>query len=522
MNNQNDDQNNTNHSQFEISHVANIIEKLIHLSRFGNLLTLVTGNNGSGKTTVLEDFLSVLDDNCQVCHINAQPLLSIDQLFQRVIESFAGESTFTGIPLTAKQYEEWAEQLPVISGNRLVVIDDGETLSNSVLQELCKLSAMQQSKETPHLHIILFGNYDLNVSLEHAAQGILTDEGIYVIDIPTLTEEESSQWLEFLLSEAEMNDVTDPEVLSEILEEGQGNLAHIKKEATELMSYNQEIEQFKDELPRWKISVIGYWFATLTIVILFVLGLLLFQDELIRLTGFGDSKQEVAQTVLNTSKNDSQQKDNLLPSEDSVSTSVEEESITEMLLNEASETQMPVSQETVFEVPNDEESNVELSMEEEPIDVDEEIEQPLTQEPEIIAEGIETSVTEPAEDDNPVVSEIQQQPSPGYTFSDDEQFLLIQPDSNYVIQLLGLSNEQSVKLFINDNHLSEARYYRSYLNSKPWFIIVTGNFDTIKDASVARAQLSELLLKNEPWVKQLKIIKKEIHSAKEKAVEVNL
>ncbi len=522
MNNQNDDQNNTNHSQFELSHVANIIEKLIHLSRFGNLLTLVTGNHGSGKTTVLEDFLSVLDENCQVCHINAQPLLSIDQLFQHVIESFAGESTFTGIPLTAKQYEEWAEQLPVISGNRLVVIDDGETLSSSVLQELCKLSAMQQSKETPHLHIILFGNYDLNVSLEHAAQGILTEEGIYVIDIPTLTEEESSWWLEFLLSEAEMDDVNDPEVLSDILEEAQGNLASIKKAAIELISYNLEMEQFEDEPPRWKVSVIGYWFATLTIVILFVLGLLFFQDELISLTGYGVSKQEVAQTVLDTSKNNVRQKDNLLPSEDSVSTSVAEETTTEKIVSEASETQKPVSQEIVFEVPKEGESNIELSMEKEPTDADGEIEQPLTQEPEIKAEGIETSVTEPAEDENPVVSEIQQQSSPDYMFSDDEQFLLLQPDSNYVIQLIGLSNEQSVKLFISDNNISEARYYRSYLNSKPWFIIVTGNFDTIKDASVARSQLPESLLDNGPWMKQLKAIKNEIQSAKEKTAEVNL
>ncbi len=522
MNNHNDDQNNTYHSQFEISYVANIIEKLIHLSRFGNLLTLVTGNNGSGKTMVLEYFLSVLDENCQVCHINAQPLLSIDQLFQYVIESFAGESTFTGIPLTAKQYEEWAEQLGVISGNRLVVIDDGETLSSSVLQELCKLSAMQQSKDTPHLHIILFGNYDLNVSLEHAAQGILSDEGIYAIDIPTLTEEESLRWLEFLLSEAEMDDVNDPEILSDILEECQGNLASIKKAAIELISYNLEIEQFEDEPPRWKVSVIGYWFATLTIIILFVLGLIFFQDELISLTGFGVSKQEVAQTVLDTSKNDSQQKNDLLPSEDSVYTSVAEESTTKKISSEALETQTPVSQGIVFEVPKDGESNIERSMDEEPIGADGVIEQPLTQEPEIKAEGIETSVTEPAVDNNPVVSEIQQQPSPGYTFSVDEQFLLLQPDSNYVIQIIGLSNEQSVKLFISDNNLSEARYYRSYLNSKPWFIIITGNFDTIKDASAARSQLPELLLNNGPWLKQLKAIKNEIQSAKEKTVRVNL
>jgi len=228
--------------QFEISHNANIIEKLIHLSRFGNLLTLVVGSNGSGKSTILKNFLSSVDDNCQVCYIKAQPLLSIDQLFQNVIESFAGKSTFTGIPLTAKQYEEWAEQLPVISGNRLVVIDNAETLSGSVLQELCKLSEMQQSKETPHLNLILFGNYDLNITLEKASQDVLGDDGIYVIDIPPLSEEESLQWLEYLLRNAGIESIDDPDAVNEILDDGRGNLAQIEKAAKELIAYTEELQ----------------------------------------------------------------------------------------------------------------------------------------------------------------------------------------------------------------------------------------------------------------------------------------
>ena len=79
--------------EFEVSHSQNIIEKLIHLSRFGNLLTLVVGNNGCGKTKLINKLLSTVDDDCQVCHIKAQPLLSIDQLFQQVMESFAEQNT---------------------------------------------------------------------------------------------------------------------------------------------------------------------------------------------------------------------------------------------------------------------------------------------------------------------------------------------------------------------------------------------------------------------------------------------
>jgi len=543
MNIQSDDPANTNHPQFEISHVANIIEKLIHLSRFGNLLTLVTGNNGSGKTTILEDFLSEVDDNCQVCHINAQPLMSIDQLFQQVIESFAGESTFTGIPLTANQYEEWAEQLPIISGNRLVVIDDGETLSASVLQELCNLSAMQQSKETPHLHIILFGNYDLNVSLEQAAQGILTDEGIYIIDIPPLTDDEASQWLEYLLSEAEIEYLDDPDVLMDIIDQSQGNIARIEKAASELITYTEELEQFEDEPQRWKVSVIGYWFAALTIVILFVLGLLFFQDELIKLTGFGDSKQSVTQIekqeVLNTAKSD-------IHNSDSVSMNEGETILSENSNAEVSQSEGPgVEESSIVEAqiedkvigkPIEEDSSNELSENQEASsDAEPDIEtvqQLLSNEPEITSEDIEAPVREPTEEESPVVSEIQdeksetdasvikepeQSISTSYKFTEDEEFLLLQPDSNYVIQLIGLSKEQSVKTFINDHKLSDARYYRSYLSSKPWYIVVTGNYNTNKEASEARSLLPEALLQNGPWMKQIKAIKNEINSAKNKA-----
>ncbi|MEL0036447.1 MAG: hypothetical protein VW882_08620, partial [Gammaproteobacteria bacterium] len=38
---------------FTASHVNPLLEKLVHLSRFGNLLTLVLGERGSGKTYLL-------------------------------------------------------------------------------------------------------------------------------------------------------------------------------------------------------------------------------------------------------------------------------------------------------------------------------------------------------------------------------------------------------------------------------------------------------------------------------------
>ncbi|MFT5452379.1 MAG: type II secretory pathway predicted ATPase ExeA, partial [Enterobacterales bacterium] len=280
-------------AEFEAKHNQNIIDKLIHLSRFGNLLTLVVGNNGCGKTYLLDKLISSVDDSCQICHINAQPLLSIEQLFQEVTESFAGETTFTGIPLTANQYEEWAEQLSTIPGNRLLIIDDAEVLSTSVLHELCQLSAMQQEKETPHLHVILFGNYDLNSLLEQASHNVLNEEGIYAIDIPSLNGDGAKEWLEYLFKRDGVIFLPEAEELDKMLLKGQGNLTLLEVEAGEYSAISHEFDEFENEPETWKVSGIGYWFGGLTILIMLVLGLFFFQKELTALFGIADDQAPV-------------------------------------------------------------------------------------------------------------------------------------------------------------------------------------------------------------------------------------
>ncbi len=509
--------------QFEISHNANIIEKLIHLSRFGNLLTLVVGSNGSGKSTILKNFLSSVDDNCQVCYIKAQPLLSIDQLFQNVIESFAGKSTFTGIPLTAKQYEEWAEQLPVISGNRLVVIDNAETLSGSVLQELCKLSEMQQSKETPHLNLILFGNYDLNITLEKASQDVLGDDGIYVIDIPPLSEEESLQWLEYLLRNAGIESIDDPDAVNEILDDGRGNLAQIEKAAKELIAYTEELEKFGEEPQRWKISVIGYWFAAMTIVVLLVLGLFFFQDEIRELTGTATVKREINDTQQSMSEEPIE----ALLIDESVNKGNDQAQITAEAIQpvEAAKyseiLQEPAADTSITDIAQSNEDQKE-TIDHKTVVAEDETEQLST-----IDDAIKETVTESVEkrpglkETSPIVEggATDLKIATAYEFSADEQFLLLQPDTNYVVQLIGLRKEASVKSYLDEFQLTGIRYYRSAYHAKPWFIVVMGNFVSIEEASVARSTLPPELIKQGPWLKQVKVIKNEIQQGRELSLE---
>ncbi|MCP3675613.1 MAG: AAA family ATPase [Gammaproteobacteria bacterium] len=495
--------------EFEVSHSQNIIDKLIHLSRFGNLLTLVVGNNGCGKTKLLDKLLSTVDDDCQICHIKAQPLLSIDQLFQQVMESFAEQNTFTGIPLTANQYEEWAEQLIATTDNRLLIIDDAEVLSTSVLHELCQLSAMQQDKETPHLHLILFGNYDLNVILEQSAQGILDEDGIYVIDIPSLSEAESKSWFEYILSTLDIDFLPEQDVLDDILQKDDGNLSLLKESAEEFAAENQDVLTVEEEIKPLRISVVGYWFGIFTIVILCVFGMFFFQDEIADLIGLGKEKSDTKDQEVQIIKASKES----LDIETTQEVAIEEQQIIETISpdvendgNSALENNT-IIEEVVVQQPVVQEMDAEPNEDVGMLDNTEENTDLISDKPYVIEAPI--AVTP---DDAP---ESVKEKSVANNMTEDEQYLISLPDNNYTVQLIGLSKESSIQAFIAKHNFKDVYYYRSSLNEKLWFIIVLKSYANKNDAASARANLPAELIKNGPWIKSLKTIKNEIRAAQE-------
>ena len=495
---------------FEPDHVQEIVDKLIHLGRFGNLLTLVMGQTGSGKSYIIERFIDSLDDS-QICPIKAQPLMSIDQLFQMVIEAFAGTSTFTGIPMTAKQYEEWAEQLTAKPGNRLLIIDDAEVLSTSVLHELCQLSAIQQAKETPHLQIILFGSHDLSQVLEQAAQGVLKEDGIYTIDIPKLTSDEAREWLNECLKDEDVDIVIDEDDMSQILIEGNGNFQKLRELVTEYEpSYTSDdgyiAESEYEEVG--KISFMGYWFGALTLVIVGLISLFIYQEEVSHWLGLTGEQQEVVTSV------PSNEILNLPEQVQTTESQPEEEQVEEIVsgLSDKPTEVKPSSQEELNQIAAQTDPIASVSTN---IKGNEEVsEQSLTlqaEEPEVSKDEI-TQIVEPV-----IEKTVEEQPQktkqPVYT--DDETELLSQPDSAFALQMIGLTKESSIKQFIEGYPDLTMRYYRSSLKGNPWHIVVLGSYASKQEAEAARAQLPAALRKNQPWAKSYRVIKAELKAAVE-------
>jgi general secretion pathway protein A len=125
---------------------------------------VITGEIGSGKTTLIESFLDELPDDVVLAHIS-QTQLSPTEFLQALLVEFGFEPyNKRKIELLSmlKDFlvEQYAQQRKV-----LLVVDEAQNLSRKVLEEVRLLSGVEAQKEKL-LRIVLAGQPELSAKLD--------------------------------------------------------------------------------------------------------------------------------------------------------------------------------------------------------------------------------------------------------------------------------------------------------------------------------------------------------------------
>src|SRR5918996_1520538 len=160
---------------------------------FTDGFVVITGEIGSGKTTLIETFLKELEKDVVVAQIN-QTQVSAIEFLQTVLVQF-GFSPFKmkKAELLATLNEFLVEQYA--NGRRvLLIVDEAQNLSNKVLEEIRLLSGVETTKEKV-LRIILAGQPELNdklnsPSLIQLAQRIVLGRILVGVNGQTIAERE--------------------------------------------------------------------------------------------------------------------------------------------------------------------------------------------------------------------------------------------------------------------------------------------------------------------------------------------
>ena len=97
------------------------------------------------------------------------------------------------------------------------------------------------------------------------------------------------------------------------------------------------------------------------------------------------------------------------------------------------------------------------------------------------------------------------------SFSAEEAYLLSLDSSMWVIQLSGFSLLDNAADFMQQHFKSgELHFYRTLRDDKDWYVVIMGPFSDKAEATRQRAQLPDTLAKTQPWLKPMSSVKREI------------
>jgi len=178
---------------------------------------VITGEIGSGKTTLIKKLLMELDDNVIFAKI-FQTQFDEVELLQAILVEFGLN------PFTAKKVEllNMLNQFMVdsyLNGKQvLLIIDDAQNLSKRVLEEVTMMSGVETQKEKI-LHVILVGQPELNHKLEASDMEQLLQRVSLRYHVRALSQNETNEYIVHRLKIAGLNEkIFDNSILSGIYE----------------------------------------------------------------------------------------------------------------------------------------------------------------------------------------------------------------------------------------------------------------------------------------------------------------
>ncbi len=154
----------------------------------------VSGEVGTGKTTLLNYLLTILDKNIKTIFIY-QTRISFEDLLREILRSLALRAVDGTKASMMRRLSSYLYKAYERNENLAILIDEAQNLSEELLEELRMLSNIETG-EAKLFQIVLVGQPELEVKLNHERLRQLRQRIGIRRQIRPLTEEESHQYIE--------------------------------------------------------------------------------------------------------------------------------------------------------------------------------------------------------------------------------------------------------------------------------------------------------------------------------------
>ena len=283
------------------------LELLKHYTQYGNLLLIVTGERGIGKSSLKQRFINTAQEEWQVCEIQSHTMMDASLLLKQIAHGF----NITEPPLDpAALFEVLSAQLQHMHQAAYVpilIIDDAHELPQDALQSLLYLAEHHSDQETA-LRIILFCEPEIQIMLDDPAIHSLRERVTHSMEIPPLDEAETAEYLRHRLAVAGLDGTSPftPKLIHKIFKASEGIPLKINEYAHQnLLNDSEPVTSdeldIDDELISETSSLNLRNMLLGSFALVLVIAGLLFQDDINRL--FEEPEKVAIETIAEKTQN---------------------------------------------------------------------------------------------------------------------------------------------------------------------------------------------------------------------------
>lgn len=204
------------------------LEMLSHLTQYSNLLLIVTGERGIGKTSLLRRFCNTADESWYLCEVNAHTMMDADSMLADIARGFG----LNGLPNDPSTIQEIVfEHLKALQNDDLVpilLIDDAHELPKDALETLFYFADIEAA-QGHLLRIILFCEPQIDIMLESPSIRPLRERITHTLELNPLDEDQTAEFIKHRMAVAGFEGASPftPKVIQKIHKIARGIPSHI-------------------------------------------------------------------------------------------------------------------------------------------------------------------------------------------------------------------------------------------------------------------------------------------------------
>lgn len=514
---------------FSFPALNKISESLCHQVQFSDLLLLIEGPQGSGKSTLFRHFIQLEINNTKLLPIQAEATDTLPQLQEKMSLHLQdlGE---------ASNLDENLKSLKMFNQTPLLIIDNSHVLNDTTLQQLLRYQQQLKQKSEVTLKILLFANSGMSQTIQAISQ--IEMQQMYVQHMP---EYSATQVEGFINHKLQLAGYTGEAILSkqdleQLIKGSQATPASIQLNAAAIIDRIIE-KNTKPNLPRSKKITLGFGIAVILIIALLISYHFIYQQGSNLKPAKVSSPQAIMGLDVSTSSeaNTTQAPLNIAATESPIieaaaSSQLEQrpkastkqappiESETDAASNHSAE---PLTANTSIPLPV---KSIAAAEQSKPVEMPEPHKTlPITTAPQ---KPLTTSTEPPHTEAAPIPTKAKahvtqaKKPAPDLAPAliqlnkrqlHDAAYLKQLPASYWTIQLIGAHDANTLLKFAQHHQLtSNAAWYKTWLKGNAYYVLVYGEFTRRDDARNEIAKLPEALRALKPWIKSIKSVQKAI------------